>query len=152
MEQPGQRSALEPLEVLAGEWRMQAGPPGAAPWPGQARVSFEWLGARAFLIERWTVPQAFDGIAIIGPGDEPGTFRRHYFDARGEHRIYQMSLRQRAWKQWRDAPDPFPQRFSATISDDGETIAGRWEKAPDGASWEADIDVTYTKAGPPPGS
>jgi hypothetical protein len=49
------------------------------------------------------------------------------------------------WKLWRDG-EPFAQRFSATISDEGNTIAGRWEKAPDGGTWETDFDLTYRKA------
>jgi hypothetical protein len=137
--------ALEPLDALVGEWALKAGPPGGEPWPGEGRVTFEWLSERTFLIERWVVPDAFDGIAIIGAGDEPDTLRRHYFDARGEHRIYEMTLRDGVWKQWRDAPDPFPQRFTGTFGDDGTTITSRWEKATDGSSWEADIDVTYRK-------
>jgi hypothetical protein len=32
-----------------------------------------------------------------------------------------------------------------TISDEGNTIAGRWEKAPDGLTWETDFDLTYRK-------
>ncbi|MCW3050094.1 MAG: hypothetical protein JWO74_4378 [Solirubrobacterales bacterium] len=110
---------------------MEAGPADGPPWPGEARVTFEWLKGRAFLIERWTVPQAFDGIAIIGAGDEPETFHRHYFDGRGEQRVYEMTLRDDAWEQRR--------------ADDRRTIACRWEKAPDGSTWEADDGVTYRK-------
>lgn len=145
MEQPSGNLALERLDALVGKWAMEAGPADGPPWPGEAEVTFEWLKGRRFLIERWAVPEAFDGIAIIGAGDEPDTLRRHYFDARGEHRIYEMTLRNGVWKQWRDAPDPFPQRFSATFKDDGTTVTGRWEKATDGSNWEADIDVTYRK-------
>ena len=29
---------------------------------------------------------------------------------------------------------PFPQRFTATISDDGKTISGWWEQAEDGTN------------------
>jgi len=47
--------------------------------------------------------------------------------------------------RWRDAPDPFPQRYTGTFSDDGKTIAGRWEKAEHGSNWETDLDLTYTK-------
>ena len=83
---------------------MEAGPPGGPQWPGEARVTFEWLEGRAFLIERWTVelPEAPDGMAI-------------------------------------------PQRFTGAFSDDGKTIAGRWEKAEDGSGWETDFDLTYRK-------
>ena len=82
MHQSGEDLALERLEALVGGWTMEAGPAGGAPWPGEAAVTFEWLRGRAFLIERWVVPAAFDGIAIIGAGEEPDRFRRHYFDGR----------------------------------------------------------------------
>jgi hypothetical protein len=140
-------SKIEDLDALVGEWSLEADPPDGDPWPGGGRVSFEWLEGKTFLIERWTVelPEAPDGIAIIGAGDEPGTFRQYYFDSRGVHRIYEMTLDDREWKLWRDEPDPFPQRFTGTLRDDGETIAGRWEKAEDGSTWNTDFDLTYTK-------
>jgi hypothetical protein len=114
-------------------------------WRGA--VSFEWLEGRTFLIERWRIdlPEAPDGIAIIGAGDQPETFRQHYFDSGGVHRIYEMTLDDGVWKLWRSAPDPFPQRYTGTFSDDGKTIAGRWEKAEDGSNWETDFDLTYTR-------
>src|SRR6266542_1233931 len=40
---------------------------------------------------------------------------------------------------------PFPQRFTATISDDGNTIAGRWEKAEDGTNFTTDFDLSYRR-------
>jgi hypothetical protein len=69
--------SLDALDALVGDWTMQAIPPGGPPWPGEARVSFEWLEGRTWLIERWTVdmPEAPDGIAIIGAGEEPGGLR-----------------------------------------------------------------------------
>jgi hypothetical protein len=141
--------ALEPLEALVGEWTMEAGPPGGPAWPGEARVSFEWLEGRTFLIERWTIemPEAPDGIAIIGAGGEAGGLRQHYFDSRGVHRTYEMSLTDGVWKLWRDSPDPFPQRFTGTFADDGRTITGRWEKAEDDGHWDIDFDLTYRRAG-----
>src|SRR4051812_10250529 len=109
MEQETRDPALDRLGALVGEWEIEAGPRGGPPWPGEGRVSFEWLEGRTFLIERWKVelPEAPDGIAIIGSGDEPGTFRQHYFDSRGVHRIYEMSLDDGVWKLRRDAPEPF---------------------------------------------
>jgi DNA-binding CsgD family transcriptional regulator len=50
-------SGLERLEPLIGEWTIEAIPPGGPPWPGEGRVSFEWLEGRTFLIQRWTVPE-----------------------------------------------------------------------------------------------
>ena len=147
MQQPSRNPALERLDALLGNWTMEAAPPGGSPWPGEARVSFEWLEGRTFLIERWTVdlPEAPDGIAIIGAGDEPEKFRQYYFDSRGFHRIYEMTLGEGVWKLWRDAPDPFPQRFTATFHNDGKTISGRWEKAEHGSEWETDFDLIYRK-------
>jgi hypothetical protein len=149
MEQSERNSALERLDALVGEWSLEAGPPEGPPWPGEAGVTFEWLEGRKFLIQRWTVdlPEAPDGIAIIGAADEPETFRQHYFDSRGVHRVYEMTLSEGVWKLWRDSPDPFPQRFTGTFEDGGRTIAGRWEKAPDGSEWETDFDFTYRRTG-----
>ena len=147
MEHAGRDAPLDRLDALIGEWTMEAAPPGGPHWPGDACVRFEWLEGRTFVIERWTVdlPEAPDGIAIIGAGDEPGSFRQHYFDSRGVARIYEMTLRDGIWRLWRDAPDPFPQRFSATFSEDGATIKGRWEKAEDGSTWGTDFDLTYRR-------
>ena len=55
-----------------------------------------------------------------------------------------MSIEGKEWHLWREG-ESFAQRFSATISDDGSTISGRWEKAPDGRTWETDFDLTYRR-------
>jgi hypothetical protein len=67
-----------------------------------------------------------------------------YSDERGVCRIYEMSIKDGRWELWREG-EPFPQRFSATISGDGNTISGRWEKALDERTWETDFDLTYRK-------
>ena len=48
------------------------------------------------------------------------------------------------WELWRDG-EPFPQRFIATISEDGNTIAGGWEKAMDGRNFATDFELTYRR-------
>jgi hypothetical protein len=149
MEQASRNPALERLDALVGEWTVEASPPGKPPWEAEGRTTFEWLKGRNFLVERSTVdiPEFPDSVSIIGVGDEPETFRQYYFDSRGVRRVYEMTLSDGVWKLWRDAPDPFPQRFTGTFSDDGKTIAGRWEKAPDGSTWETDFELTYRKVG-----
>jgi hypothetical protein len=136
---------MEQLDTLVGEWTMEATPPGGPPWPGEARVTFEWL-ARAWLIERWTVdmPEAPDGIAIIGPDESGQNLCQHYFDSRGVARAYGMSFEDRVWKLWRDGSD-FSQRFTGNLSEDGRRIEARWEIAHDGKTWETDFDLSYTK-------
>ncbi len=41
MDQASGTPALERLDVLVGEWAIEAGPPGGPPWPGAGRVTFE---------------------------------------------------------------------------------------------------------------
>ena len=41
---------------------------------------------------------------------------------------------------------PFSQRFTATITDDGSRIEGRWELAEGGDNWTG-FDLIYTKVG-----
>ncbi len=137
----------ERLEALVGEWTMAATPPHGPPRPGGGRVSFEWLGDDVpLLIERWHVdmPEAPDGVAVIGCDGVSGTFYQLYTDDRDVQRVYEMSLDDGVWKLWREG-SPFAQRFTGTFSEDGKTIAGRWEIAEDGTTWRHDFDLTYSK-------
>jgi len=139
-------AARERLEALVGEWTMEAGPPDGPPWPGAARVSFEWLEGAPLLIERWQVemPEAPDGVAVIGCDGMNASYYQLYTDERDVQRVYEMSLGEGVWKLWRDG-EPFSQRFTGTFSEDGDTIAGRWEIAEDGKTWRTDFDLTYTR-------
>jgi hypothetical protein len=147
MDQPTAEHALKKLERLVGEWRITATPPGGPPWPGEGRTIFEWHESGAHLIERSTIdmPEAPDGISIIGCDAANGTYYQLYSDDRGVCRVYEMSIGDSEWKLWRGG-EPFPQRFSGRFADDGRTIVGRWEKAEDGTNYTTDFDLTYTRA------
>jgi hypothetical protein len=54
-----------------------------------------------------------------------------------------MSLDGNTWKTWRDHPG-FSQRWTGTISDDGNAISGTIEINEDG-TWRKDFDLTYTR-------
>jgi hypothetical protein len=54
-----------------------------------------------------------------------------------------MSLEDRTWRMWREG-EPFDQRWTATISEDGKMIEGRWERTEAG-EWIVDFDATYTR-------
>jgi hypothetical protein len=131
---------------------MRATFPGAPPVAG-GRVVFEWMTGEQFLIERWEVPmpEAPDGLAIIGFDEGRGTFLQHYFDSRGIARVYAMRLEDGIWTLWHETPDfsplDFAQRYTGSFSDDGTTIVGRWEIAHDGSTWEHDFDLTYVRVG-----
>jgi hypothetical protein len=138
--------------VFVGEWAMAAEFRYLPSADIGARVVFEWMPGRRFLIQRWEVPvpEAPDGIAIIGADpDSEGNFLQHYFDSRGVARVYKMSVSERGWNLWRDTPDfsplEFAQRYTGTFADDGRVITGSWERCHDDATWEHDFDLTYTK-------
>ena len=117
MDEPRRR-----LERFIGEWTMRR-ISRRTPVAG-GRVVFEWMTGEQFLIELGVpVPEAPDGLAIIGFDEGRGTFLQHYFDSRGIARVYAMSLEDGVWTLWRDAPDfsplEFAQRYTGTFSDDG---------------------------------
>ena len=146
----GSDAALGPrerLEALVGEWTMDARPPEGPPWPGEGRVTFEWLGDGPLLIQRWQVdlPEAPDGVAVIGCDATNGAFYQLYTDERDVQRIYAMSLQDGVWKLWREG-EPFSQRFTGTFSAEGDSIEGRWEIAENGEPWRTDFELTYTRA------
>ena len=146
MSESTSRAARERLEAFVGEWSMEAGPPDGPRWPGEARVTFEWMEGAPLLIERWHVdmPEAPDGTAVIGCDGMNDAYYQLYTDERDVQRIYEMSLKDGVWKMWREGA-PFAQRFTGTFSEDGNTITGRFEIAEDGETWRTDFDVTYTK-------
>ena len=145
------------LEPLVGTWSLAMIPPGEPrrdPLPDLgARVTFGWLGDHAFLIERWTVPvpEAPDGVALLGWDEGRGTFLQHYFDERSVARVYAMTFDGRTWTLERTSPDfspyDFGQRFRGTLSDDGTTIDGTWDIADDKVTWRKDFDLIYTRVG-----
>jgi hypothetical protein len=150
-DQPSGEAMLRALDRFVGEWTMTAGPPDGPPWPGEARVRFEWIEGGAFLAERWSLDASglpegtpTSGTSLYGCDAAHGTYFQLYHDDRGVCRVYAMGLRDREWTLWREGP-PFAQRFTGTFSADAMTITGRWEIAEDGEDWRIDFDVTYAK-------
>jgi hypothetical protein len=135
------------LEAFIGEWRIEAGFEGAP----TGTVEFEWMPGGKFVVQRWAVPvpEAPDGLAIIGFDEGRQTYLQHYFDSRGIARVYEMRLEGNVWTLSRTEPDfsplDFSQRYVGTFSDDGRTIEGTWEISHDGTTWEKDFDLTYRR-------
>jgi hypothetical protein len=148
---------LRRLDALVGEWELQASLEGQS-FPGRAWTVFDWLEGGSFLVQHayWEPTEdsppelaensPFPVTTIIGLDDSAETFTVLWADARDVFRVYQMSLMDGVWKQWRDAPGFF-QRFTGTFGDDGRTITARWEKSNDGTNWQVDFDQVYTKVG-----
>jgi hypothetical protein len=139
--------ALKELEPLVGKWTLEAIPPSGEPWPGEAQATIEWHDSGAHLIERTTVemPEAPDGIKIMGCDAANGTYYQLYSDDRGVCRVYEMSIGNGEWKLWREG-EPFAQRFVGRFEDDGNTIRGRWEAAKGGEDFETDFELIYRRA------
>ena len=137
MDQRTAEQALRELEPLVGEWTLEAIPPGGEPWPGEARATVEWHDSGANLVERSTVdmPEAPNGISIMGCDAANGTYYQLYSDDRGVCRVYEMSIGDGEWRLWREGA-PFSQRFTGRFEDDGDKIVGRWELADDGTNYE----------------
>jgi hypothetical protein len=148
--------ALARLDVLIGEWAMEARFPGDQPAPpGEtgdgpvARCRFEWVLDGQFLLQRTEigVPGPPDGLMIVGVDPGTGAYTQHYYDSRGVARLYAMSLAGGVWTLTRESPDftplDFGQRFTGTFSQDGNTISGAWEKRLHGADWEHDFTLIY---------
>jgi hypothetical protein len=143
------------LQPLVGEWSA------AVVWPGEehpavlpdmgARTSWEWMGDSPLLIQRWSVPipEAPDGLAVIGWDDARGTFLQHYFDDRGVIRVYELAFDGRELRLERTQADfsplEFSQRFVGTFSEDGHRIDGAWYIAEDHVTWRKDFDLVYTR-------
>ena len=146
MDQPTAERALRQLGPLVGEWTFEATWPSGEAWPGGGRVTFEWHASGAHLVERATteLPEAPDNVSIIGCDAANATYVQLYSDVRGVCRIYGMSIGNGEWKLLREG-EPFSQRFTATFSDDGNTITGRWETAEDGTNYTTDFDLIYRR-------
>jgi hypothetical protein len=139
--------ALEHFGVLVGEWTTAGTHPMVPGTTFHGRTSFGWLEGGAFLVMHSEIqePDIPTGVAVFGSDDALGECYMLYFDERGVSRKYQVTLRDKVWKWWRNAPG-FSQRFSGTLSEDGLTIISKGELSRDGITWEGDLELTYTRA------
>ena len=81
--------ALVALEVLLGEWKVEASIPSIGPTPLEGRMLFAWELGGQFLMQRSTVsdPAAPDSIPIIAPDPASQSYPQLYFDSGGVVRL-----------------------------------------------------------------
>src|ERR1700728_258504 len=151
---------LARLDVFVGEWVIEArfpgeepAPPGATEEGPRGRSRFEWDLGRQYLLQRTEipVPEAPDSLTIVSADPETGAYTQHYYDYRATTRLCAMTLGDLVWTLTRESPDfsplDFAQRFTGAFSADGTTIAGAWEKRPDGNhDWQHDFALIYRRA------
>jgi hypothetical protein len=144
VDQPSADEALRRLDPLVGEWTLEATAPDGQKLLGDGRSVFAWHDSGAHLVQRSEVEMANapDAISIIGCDAANGRYTQLYSDDRGVCRVYEMRITEDEWILVREG-GPFPQRFVGTISDDRNTIVGRWEKAEDGVTFTTDFYLTY---------
>ncbi len=138
--------ALQPWSVLVGEWNTIGTHRLRPNTILHGHTSIAWLEGGAFLIMHSEVEaEGFpSGITITGSDDAMEAYFTLYFDERGVSRIFEATLRDNVWKQWRNAPG-FSQRFTGTIGDNGDTIHAVSELSEDGSTWKRDLELTYTR-------
>ena len=139
----GDAAALERLEVLVGDWKVEA-------FGGEAPMTIEWMLDGQYLIQRADTPDpAPDSVCVYSVAEDGGSYVQHYFDSRGVTRTSEMTLKDGLWTLLRDKPDfsplDFSQRFEGRISDDGKTIEGHWDSRYEGKDWELDFELRYVK-------
>jgi len=129
---------------LVGRWATEATHPAFPGTVVRGQATFEWLEDQRFLIQRshYDHPQIPDAIAVIGIIDGEPSMR--YFDPRGVHRVFAVDLTADTWRLERRTPG-FSQRFTGTLSDDGNTITGQGQLSRDGTNWDDDLAITYRR-------
>jgi hypothetical protein len=153
--------ALAQLNRLVGNWTIDVTHPALPDVVVHGTAVVEWLEGERFLIHRARTdhPDFPDSVSIIGitgrdrvedasnldpTAATESRLCMHYFDSRGVFRVYEVSIDDKGWRLWRDAPG-FSQRFTGTFADGGETIDGRWQLCEDNVNWNNDLQITYRR-------
>jgi hypothetical protein len=135
---------LEPFSALVGTWEIEATHPMVPGTVVRGTATFEWLEGERFLLQRSRTdhPEFPDSLIVFG-ADEDG-LSMDYFDSRGVHRIYRVSLGDGVWRMWRHAPG-FSQKFNGKLGTDGKTVEGLWKVSRDDSTWTDDLAITFRR-------
>ena len=138
--------ALNELGQLVGQWTTASMHPAVPHKVLAGKSSFEWIEGGAFL--KWYLEvdeEGFPvGIGIFGSDDATGELFMLFFDERKISRKYEVSVEDNVVSWWRNVLG-FSQRYSWTITDNGNTIIGKGELCEDGETWGKDLDQTFTR-------
>lgn len=141
---------LDTLQPLIGEWAVEGRHVALSNTVIRGASVFEWWGDRTFLMHRSVLdhPDFPDSISMIGATRPDGGLAQHYFDSRGVHRLFDMTLADGVWTLDRKAAGPkdFDQRMKATFSADGTLITAEFElRDSQTHQMRHDFSVTYRR-------
>ena len=147
MDETDPMEKLEPFQALIGEWTIEMTHPMVEDTVVRGRATYEWLEGGRFLIHRAVNehPDFPDSLWVIGVMEGENDLSMQGFASRSVHRVYATGFDGRELTLERDAPGS-PQRVSATLSDDGSTLAGVWQLNEDDQGYRDDLAFTYRRA------
>ena len=133
--------ALEPLDVLIGEWSLTL----THAWflesldvEQHGRAIARWLGDAFIELEADLEEEPLWHFAF-GRTDANGELVALYHDPRPTSRLFRVTFADGRWTLLREDPD-FYQRFIATVAP--ARIDGHWDASEDGGTtWRKDFDV-----------
>lgn len=134
------------LDRTVGTWNVTGSHPYLAGRTLRGRVTFEHIEGGAFVrmhskMEDAEVPE---GVAIFGTDDDAKTCTMIYVDVRNVSRRYDITFHEDGFGWSRDTP-AFSQRFRIRITKDGRTMEGEGTMKKEGADWEPDLRLSYTR-------
>jgi hypothetical protein len=137
---------LELFNTLVGRWEIEATHPMFPSTVVHGTAEFEWLEGERFLLQRSRTdhPDFPDSLIVFGAADDDDGLSMNYFDSRGVHRIYNVSLSDGVWRMWRRSPG-FSQKFNGKLSADSKTIEGLWKVSRDDSTWDDDLAITFRR-------
>ena len=93
-------------------------------------------------IDEEGIPSA---ISLIGSDDNADVYTMLYFDERAVTRRFEVTVGDGTLRWWRNAPG-FSQRYVLIVAPEGDTLHGVSSLSKDDATWEQDLELTYTRA------
>lgn len=132
---------------LVGNWTTEATHPEVPGIVVHGTTSVEWLEGERFLIlrARSDHPDFPDSISVLG---DTNGLRMHYFDSRGVHRIFQLTVNDEGWEIARSVPassPDFSQRLPIKFADEDNPMNGTSQISYDNETWNDDLAITYRR-------
>ncbi len=143
---PTRSEAHARLSVFLGEWSAEGRTEAVGNASAETMTHFhtyKWLPGQFHLYHSWEGhigAHQSRGVEIIGFDAASGTYQFHFFDSDGWARVYEGHVRGNTWtlKGARE-------RCGIAFSRDGKKMVIRWDRSPDGKTWEHLCDVCANK-------